>query len=305
MYTFNSNNFIESLKKGYEAIPVLQGDGAAKVMVADSIKSCGYSPEDVLSFIYGKMAPSIKLSEAEWKQVIETAIKRGDALAKNLKVYKSTLKGKISYEEMFKLAAECSGVNPVLLQQELCLNKMNWAKVVDSLIKSYVDSEETVVVETPAPVETKEEKKEEAKVKKTRKGSIKVSKRDPRCKSIILIKDGVKKEWASFRECEKELGFGFGTASQLNSGKLKQSKGWVLFKEEEDTPMESKKRSKSKGVIQMKKDKDGNLVVVNTYGSLTEAAKATGVSHSGISKTCSGTYQSAGGYVWKHAEAAA
>ena len=109
----------------------------------------------------------------------------------------------------------------------------------------------------------------------------------------------------SYRECEKELGAGFGTVSQHLSGKLKSVKGWVLYKEEEVTPVESKKRSKSKGVVQMKKDKDGRLVVVSTYGSLTEASKATGVSHSGISKTCSGTYQSAGGYVWKHAEAAA
>ena len=46
MQTFNSNNFIKSLKERYDAIPYIQGDGAAKVMVADSIKSNGFNPED-------------------------------------------------------------------------------------------------------------------------------------------------------------------------------------------------------------------------------------------------------------------
>ncbi len=63
--------------------------------------------------------------------------------------------------------------------------------------------------------------------------SIKAKKLDPRCKSIILInKDGEVKEWPSYRICERELGLGFGTVSQLVSGKLKQSKGWRLWKEE-------------------------------------------------------------------------
>ena len=63
--------------------------------------------------------------------------------------------------------------------------------------------------------------------------SIKAKKLDPRCKSIILInKDGVVKEWPSYRICERELGLGFGTVSQLVSGKLKQSKGWRLWKED-------------------------------------------------------------------------
>jgi hypothetical protein len=172
-------------------------------------------------------------------------------------------------------------------------------KVVETLVKIEVEETvETAVSEVAA---------ETVKVETTKAGkkAAKVFKMNPRCKSIILVKDGVKKEWASYRECEKELGAGFGTVSQHLSGKLKSVKGWVLYKEEEVAPVESKKRSKSKGVVQMKKDKDGRLVVVSIYGSLTEAAKATGVSHSGISKTCSGTYQSAGGYVWKHAEAAA
>lgn len=63
--------------------------------------------------------------------------------------------------------------------------------------------------------------------------SIKAKKLDSRCKSIILInKDGEVKEWPSYRICERELGLGFGTVSQLVSGKLKQSKGWRLWKED-------------------------------------------------------------------------
>ena len=308
MNTFNSTNFIKALKESYDAIPVIQGDQAAKVMVADAIKSHKFNPVDVLSFICSELGnPSVKLDKAGWKDIIKKAIKRGGLVGKCLEACASVLKGKdkVSNEDLFSAVVSACGENPELLMSELYLNKVGWMKVADTLVKT--KGEETVVtsvskeaVET-VKVETKAGKKAAKKVKK----SIKVTKVDPRSKSIILIKDGVKKEWASYRECEKELGAGHGTVSQHLSGKLKSVKGWVLYKEEEVTPVESKKRSKSKGVVQMKKDKDGRLVVVSTYGSLTEASKATGVSHSGISKTCSGTYQSAGGYVWKHAEAAA
>jgi hypothetical protein len=296
---FNSTNFIKALKESYDAVPYIQGDQAAKVMVADAIKSHKFNPADVLSFICSELGnPSVKLGKDDWKDIIKKAIKRGGLVGKCLEACAGVLKGKdkVSNEDLFSAVVSACGENPELLMSELYLNKVGWMKVADSLVKT--KGEETV---EPVKVETKAGKKATKKAKK----SIKVSKMDPRCKSIVLIKDGVKKEWPSYRECEKELGAGFGTVSQHLSGKLKSVKGWVLYKEEEVAPVKSKKRSKSKGVVQMKKDKDGRLVVVSIYGSLTEAAKATGVSHSGISKTCSGTYQSAGGYVWKHAEAAA
>lgn len=292
---FNSTNFIKALKESYDAVPYIQGDQAAKVMVADAIKSHKFSPADVLSFICSELGnPSVKLDKEDWKDIIKKAIKRGGLVGKCLEACAGVLKGKdkVSNEDLFSAVVSACGENPELLMSELYLNKVGWMKVADTLVKTKgVEAVETVKVETKAG--------------KKAKKSIKVTKVDPRSKSIILIKDGVKKEWASYRECEKELGAGHGTVSQHLSGKLKSVKGWVLYKEEEVTPVESKKRSKSKGVVQMKKDKDGRLVVVSTYGSLAEASKATGVSHSGISKTCSGTYQSAGGYVWKHAEAAA
>ena len=303
MNTFNSTNFIKALKESYDAVPYIQGDQAAKVMVADAIKSHKFNPADVLSFICSELGnPSVKLGKDDWKDIIKKAIKRGGLVGKCLEACAGVLKGKdkVSNEDLFSAVVSACGENPELLMSELYLNKVGWMKVADTLVKTKgEETVETAKVQT-AKVETKAGKKATKKAKK----SIKVSK-NPRCKSIILIKDGVKKEWASYRECEKELGAGHGTVSQHLSGKLKSVKGWVLYKEEEVAPVESKKRSKSKGVVQMKKDKDGRLVVVSTYGSLTEAAKATGVSHSGISKTCSGTYQSAGGYVWKHAEAAA
>lgn len=308
MNMFNSTNFIKALKESYDAVPYIQGDQAAKVMVADAIKSHKFNPADVLSFICSELGnPSVKLGKDDWKDIIKKAIKRGGLVGKCLEACAGVLKGKdkVSNEELFSAVVSACGENPELLMSELYLNKVGWMKVADTLVKT--KGEETV--ETSASKETSESAKVETKAgkkaAKKAKKSIKVSKVDPRSKSITLIKDGVKKEWASYRECEKELGAGFGTVSQHLSGKLKSVKGWVLYKEEEVAPVESKKRSKSKGVVQMKKDKDGRLVVVSTYGSLTEAAKATGVSHSGISKTCSGTYQSAGGYVWKHAEAAA
>lgn len=303
METFNSNNFIKSLKKSYGEIPYLQGDRGAKILVSDSIKSNGFNPEDVLAFIYSTVKASPKLSDAEWKQVIDSAIKRGGSLGKSLEMYKSTLKGKISNEEMFNLAAKCCGVNPVLLQQELCLNKLNWERVLETLIKT--------AVEAPAPIVSKEEEKVETKVKKTKKHSIKTPKVDPRSKSITLFNEDTKelKTWPSYRSCEKELygeDGGHGMVSQLFDPKkgLKRLKGgWILPKEEEKTP--EKEKAHKRAVIQMKKDKRGRLRAVNTFNSITEASQVTGISHSGISKVCSGTYQSTGGFVWKYAEGAA
>ena len=310
METFNSNNFIKSLKKSYGEIPYLQGDRGAKILVSDSIKSNGFNPEDVLDFIYSTVKASPKLSDAEWKAVLDAAIKRGGVLGKSLEVYKSSLKGKISNEEMFNLAAKCCGINPILLQQELCLNKMNWAKVLETLIKTSVDGEKEVAMEIPTPIVSKEEKKEETKVKKTRKHSIKTPKVDPRSKSITLFNEVTKelRTWPSYRAVEKELygeKGGRGMVSQLFDPKkgLKRLKGgWVLPKEEEKTP--EKERAHKRAVIQMKKDKRGHLKEVNTFNSITEASQVTGISHSGISKVCSGTYQSTGGFVWKYAEGA-
>ena len=303
MYTFNSSSFTKTLKEGYEAMPNLQGDRGAKVLVADSIKANGFNPEDVFAFIYSTVKASPKLSDAEWKQVIDAAIKRGGVLGKSLELYKSTLKGKISNEEMFNLAAKCCGVNPVLLQQELCLNKLNWERVLETLIKT--------AVEAPAPIVSKEEEKVETKVKKTKKHSIKTPKVDPRSKSITLFNEDTKelKTWPSYRSCEKELygeDGGHGMVSQLFDPKkgLKRLKGgWALPKEEEKTP--EKVKAHKRAVIQLKKDKKGNLKEVNTFNSITEASQVTGISHSGISKVCSGTYQSTGGFVWKYAEGAA
>lgn len=316
MNPFNSTNFIKALKERYDAIPVIQGNQAAKLMVAKVIKSHKFNPADVLSFICAELGnPSVKLDKDDWKDIIKKAIKRGDQVGKCLEACARVLKGKdkVSDEDLFSAVVSACGENPELLMSELYLNKVGWMKVADTLVKT--KGEETVetsvskeVVET-VKVENKAGKKAAKKAKK----SIKVSKVDPRSKSITLFNEKTEelKTWPSYLACEKELygeKKGHGMVSQLLNPKkgLKHLKGgWVLPKEEEATPVESMKRSKSKGVIQMKKDKDGRLVVVSTYGSLTEAAKATGVSHSGISKTCSGTYQSAGGYVWKHAEVAA
>ena len=152
MQTFNSNNFIKSLKERYDAIPYIQGDSAAKVMVADSIKSNGFNPEDAYSFISKKMGLSSTLSDGEWKKLIDAAIKRCDFFGQSLKEFKESLKGKLSYQEMFNLAAACCGINPTLLTQELCLNKIDWTKVVETLIKTPIDSKVEKVVETPAMI---------------------------------------------------------------------------------------------------------------------------------------------------------
>ena len=230
MNPFNSTNFIKALKERYDAIPIIQGDKAAKVMVANAIKSHKFNPADVLSFICSELGnPSVKLGKDDWKDIIKKAIKRGGLVGKCLEACASVLKGKdkVSNEDLFSAVVSACGENPELLLSELYLNKVGWMKVVDTLVK--VEVEETVeTAMSEVTVET-------VKVETTKAGkkAAKVSKMNPRCKSIILVKDGVKKEWASYRDCEKELGAGFGTVSQHLSGKLKSVKGWVLYKEED------------------------------------------------------------------------
>ena len=333
MVTFNSNKFIKSLKERYDAIPYIQGDGAAKVMVADSIKSNGFQPEDAYSFISKEMGLSSTLSEGEWKKLIDAAIKRCDFFGQSLKEFKESLKGKLSYQEMFNLAAACCGINPALLTQELCLNKIDWTKVVETLIKTPAASKVEKMVETPAmkPAAIKESKKKVEKktpAPKTSKGI-----HTPKSITLVCEKTGEVKTWPSYRACEKELygdpKKGHGTVCQLLNPKkgLKHLPGgWALPKAEtavkapakkaasiketkskvvKKTLVKTQRSSTKRPVCQMRLDKKGNLKVVKTFPSITEAANATGINHTSISKSVTGTYQSAGGYIWKSAEAAA
>lgn len=104
----------------------------------------------------------------------------------------------------------------------------NIERPIKSMLKEKGKKKKSVKKEVEKKTGVEPETNEKKKVP-----SIKTKRLDPRCKSIILInKDGEVKEWPSFRICERELGFGPGTASQLVSGKLKQSKGWRLWKEE-------------------------------------------------------------------------
>ena len=211
MEKFNSNKFIKALKESYDAIPYIQGDQAIKVMVADAIKAGKFNPEDVLTFICDKVGdPSIKLDDAGWKAIYKRAIKLGGLIGKCLKVCSAGRKGKDSPEDLFTSVVTACGGNPDYLKKEFYCNAVvGWEQVADIL--------------------TKIEPAEETKVETT----IKTRKRDSRCKSVTLVKDGVKKTWASYRECEIELGVKHGTISQVVSTKLKQANGWKLWKEEE------------------------------------------------------------------------
>ena len=299
--TFNANNFIKSFKEGYDAIANPQGDQAAKVQVVDSIKANKFNPEEVLSYLCDKMGnPSIELSNEEWKAITKRATKRGDFVGKCLEVCTAIEKGskKVSYKDLFSSVVSRCGGNPNPLLQELYLNQVGWEKVADTLVKTEVKTEETKTEDTKAV--------EKVVVKKEKKTSIKTPKMDPRSKSITLVNEvtGEKKTWTSYRACEKDLygeKGGHGCVSQLLDPKkgLKRLRGgWTLPKEEGETPVKSHKHHRNKAVRQYGVDKDGNKVD-RIWSSITEASRATGISHSGISKTVTGTYQSAGGYKWE------
>lgn len=311
METFVFNNFIKSLKKEYDVIPYIQGNQAAKDMVANAIKSTGYAPEDVFSCLISTMGHSNTLSDSEWKMVIDKAIKRGDLMGKMLENYRIVLKGKLSSEEMFNLAASCCGANADSLKAELYLDKAGWKTAIEALLhknggvkedKAKVEKKEAIKDEK---MSKKSEKKVDAKVVKEKKSSTKSSsKKDPRSISIIGIKAGVRKEWNSYRACEDETGAGHGTVSQYFSGKVKSVKGWTLYKKGEE-PKEKKeakrgmKSSRKMPILQIRLTKTGKEKVIRTFNSITEAANATGIKHSSISKAIKGTYNTAGGCMWR------
>lgn len=330
MKTFNSTNFIKSLREGYNAIPYLQGSLAAKKLVADSIISNGCNPSEVLSTLCSTMGISSTFNDAEWKTVCETAIKNGGLMGKNLEIIKSSLKNKLSYEEMFKTAAMCCGKNPEDLKSEICLNKIGWDNV---LVKFLGKKDETKVEKKSKEVavakEVKEEKammRKETKVEK--KSSIKSSKKDSRSMPITLINEvtGEIKTWESYKACEVELHNdpkrGHGTVSQLvraDSDGRHICGVWKLYKKGEESKVEVKKaptaektakeskehevkkHTKKKAVLQIHITKTGKEKVVRTFNSITEAANATGICHSSISRCANGAkgYGNAGGFIWK------
>lgn len=284
MEQFNEKSLVNSLKEQYGLIPYIQGDNAAKVMVAKSIKSNGFAPAEVLSFICNKLGLAGTLNDEEWQKVIDGAINMSGHFGDNLKKYQKTLEGKISGEEYFKMIASCSGENAILLKDEILLNKYGWLKAVKTLVKTPCATEE----------------KEVAKVEK--KSSIKTSKKGHGSIPVMLTKDGENKWWCSMKECEKELGVAHGTVSQHFSGKLKSVKGWVRYEDGAEAPKTIVTgRSRSKAVRQTGVDKEGHKVDV-VWNSITEAANGTGIKHSSICKCARHDYQFAGGYKWEYVD---
>lgn len=293
MTEFNKNSFIGCIQKEYEAIPYIQGDKAAKVMVANAIKSSNFNPADALAYLCNQMSVSRTPSKEEWKDIFRRAANRGDLISKNIKKYARAMKGKLSNEEFFSLVADCCGKNPEELLMELSFNQIGWKKTIDHILSTAEKSTEEKVEETTAVTA-------DAPAVKSEKKSTKSSKKDPRCQSVIGAKDGVTRVWNSMKECEVELGVGHGTVSQCISGKLRTVKGWTLSKKGEE-PVKKASRSFKKPVRQYGKDKGGNMVD-KVWPSLTEASKGTGISHSSISKVINGDYHSAGGYHWENVD---
>lgn len=65
----------------------------------------------------------------------------------------------------------------------------------------------------------------------------------------------------------------------------------------EEEKFTSKKDIRKKKVVQL------NLLdgfFVNEFSSVAQAARETGISKSGIAKTCRGLNKTAGGYLWKY-----
>ena len=226
---------------------------------------------------------------------------------------KNVLKGKLSNEEMFHFAASCCGVNADSFKAELYLNKVGWKTAIETIIGNNdgIKGVKAKVEKKDAIKEEKKSKNTEKQVKvkpvKEKESSIKSSsKNDSRSIAIIGIKGRVSKEWNSYKACEDETGAGHGTVSQYFSGKVKSVKGWTLYKKGEE-PKErkevkiAKKSSRKMPILQVRINKTGKEKVMGKFNSITEAANATGIKHSSISKAISGTYNTAGGCKWRKA----
>lgn len=109
------------------------------------------------------------------------------------------------------------------------------------------------------------------------------------------------KIWNSLYSINKEMGIDIKGVRKTINGIYTKSHGYIwssneLSKEELDIKInKAKKYNNVSKILQYSKDRK---TLLNTYNTLTEASKATGVSTSGIALCYSGKYSHSGGYFW-------
>ena len=109
------------------------------------------------------------------------------------------------------------------------------------------------------------------------------------------------KVWNSAKDVEDSTGMNASSISLACSGKIAQAYGYLWSRTEDvsdklDSVQMKLSRRKNRKVFQYSLDG----VLVKSWNSIQEAANATRVDGSGISKVCRGKQAQTGGYIWKY-----
>ncbi len=109
------------------------------------------------------------------------------------------------------------------------------------------------------------------------------------------------KKWKSAAAIERELGFKAENISACNLRKAKTSNGYIWRFEGDTVSKYDIKNLKIKlGSLKPINQMSFDGQIINTFDSLTEASKHTGVHYTNISKVCSKKQKSAGGFKWEY-----
>lgn len=106
------------------------------------------------------------------------------------------------------------------------------------------------------------------------------------------------KEWISFKEVKKNLGFCDRVLIDVCKGRKISACGFIWRYKTIDYPLtiEVSKKPISQLLVQY----DKNYNVVNEFESLMDAYKSTNISRTAIANNLSGLSKSAGGFLWKY-----
>lgn len=119
-------------------------------------------------------------------------------------------------------------------------------------------------------------------------------------KPIILMdeNENIIAEYDSISQASKLTGVDVGSISGYCRGVHKPINGQIWRYKYENDALICETKSQSKAIVQF----DKNNTLIAEYNSISEAARITGVSFSGISACCRYKRLTAGGFIWRYKE---
>lgn len=252
MKNFDSVEFSNFVKNQKEQMVHITSNSQAKNVVFQVIKDNDYDLLEVCTYLTNLWEgeyPYFKerFNKYDWTKAFNHYIKQAEAeydweLAKRFKEALDSVSGKdkeandLLRKQFFNVIEE-QGMNPKLMEMDMCLDFWGWTKTLDLLIYGAdCESIKESVYETLSP---KKEKKEKVKkpIPTTPKASTevvvekKIGKTRKRPKYLEIqqwsLEGELIKSWKSIGEASKTLGLNHASISKCLSGAYKKAEGYV------------------------------------------------------------------------------